>query len=60
MNKIKILNYASEVIYIVIVAALLWVAVSSTIQAFKCTSMTQTQLFLHVPKSFICDWENCN
>ena len=59
MNKFKIKDYASNALYTMLVAVLLWVAVSSMIQAFKCTDMTQTQLFLHIPKSFVCDWEHC-
>jgi len=60
MNKLKIKDYASNALYTVLVAVLLWVAISNMIQAFKCTSMTQTQLFLHIPKSFVCDWKHCN
>ena len=60
MNKLKIKDYASNALYTLLVAVLLWVAVSSVIQAFKCTDMTQTQLFLHIPKSFVCDWKHCN
>lgn len=60
MNKLKIKDYASNELYTVVVAVLLWVAVSSMIQAFKCTDMTQTQLFLNIPKSFVCDWKHCN
>jgi hypothetical protein len=39
---------------------LLWLATSSTIQRFKCKEMTETEIFLHIPKSFVCDWDNCN
>lgn len=51
MKRLKIKNYANNALYTVLVAVLLWMAVSSMIQAFKCTDMTQTQLFLHIPKS---------
>lgn len=57
MNKIK--QYTSNVVHAVVVALLLWIAVSTRIQAFKCTDMTQTQLFLHIPNSFVCDWKYC-
>jgi len=60
INKFKIKEYTNNKLYTVLIAVLLWVAISSIIQAFKCTDMTQTQLFLHIPKSFVCDWEHCN
>ena len=60
MNKFKIKEYASNALYTVLVAVLLWVAVSNIIQAFKCPKMTNTELFLHIPKSVVCDWQHCN
>ena len=32
---------------------LLWISITSTICAFKNPEMTETQLFLYIPKSFI-------
>ena len=49
----KILKYIAIII-------LLWIAASSTIQRFKCHKMTETELFLHIPKSIIGQWDNCN
>ncbi len=46
--------------YVLLVAVFLWVSVSNIIQAFKCPKMTQTELFLHIHKSFVCDWQHCN
>lgn len=43
----------------VLIAALLWVSISSSIQAFMCPKLTKTELLLRIPKSFVCDWENC-
>lgn len=60
MNKFKIKNYARITLYTVLVGVLMWVSVSTMIQALKCPDMTQTQLFLHIPKSFVCDWKHCN
>lgn len=57
--NLKIKHYAINALYALLVVMLLWVAISSMIQAFKCVDMTQTQIFLHIPKSFVCDWENC-
>jgi hypothetical protein len=45
-----------EIIQIIIMLPLLWVGISTFIQALKCPEMSQTELLLHVPKSFICDW----
>ncbi len=50
----------SNALYFVLVAVFLWVAISNIIQAFKCPKMSQTELFLHIPKSFVCDWQHCN
>lgn len=58
MYSIK--QYIIGISYTILVTILLWIAISSIIQAFKCPSMTQTQLFMHIPKSVICDWQDCN
>ena len=58
MKNIK--NNISNALYFVLVAVFMWVAVSSMIQRFKCDTMTETQLFLHIPQSFVCDWRHCN
>lgn len=60
MNKNKIEDSISNIIYNVLVVTLLWIAISSFIQRFKCPSMTETELFLHIPKSVVCDWEYCS
>lgn len=50
----------SNLIYILIASALLWVAISGIIQRFKCPEMTETQILLHTPKSVMCDWKSCD
>ena len=50
----------SNALYFVLVAVFLWLGISNVIQAFKCPKMSQTELFLHIPKSFVCDWQHCN
>jgi len=50
----------SNALYFVLVAVFLWVSISNIIQSFKCPKMTQTELLLHIPKSFVCDWKHCN
>jgi len=42
-----------------LLAALTWVGISCFIQRFKCPEMTETQIFLHIPRSVVCDWEDC-
>ena len=50
----------NNALYFVLAAVLLWVSISSIIQAFKCPEMSQTELFIHIPNSFVCDWQHCN
>jgi len=57
MYKIK--EYVGKAIYPILAALFLWVAISGIIQRFKCPSLSETEIFLHIPKSFICDWHNC-
>lgn len=48
-----------DALYIPVIIILLWIAVTNTIQAFKCPKMTRTELFLTIPNSFMCDWQDC-
>lgn len=41
----------------VIVILLIWVSISSLIQAFTCPKMTETERLIHIPKAFIGQWE---
>ena len=50
----------SNALYFLLVAVFLWMTISNITQAFKCPKMSQTELFLHIPKSFVCDWKHCN
>jgi len=52
-------NTISNILYFILAAALLWTVISNIIQVFKCHKMSQTELFIHIPKSFICDWQYC-
>lgn len=60
MKKFKFKENAAIVVYAMLVAVFLWVAISSTIQRFKCVKLTETEIFIRIPKSFVCDWANCN
>ena len=44
---------------IALIIITLWISTTTTIQAFKCPKMSQTELFLHIPKSCILDFESC-
>jgi hypothetical protein len=48
-----------NVLYALLLLAILWVVLSTTIQRFKCPKMTETELFLRIPKSIIGNWESC-
>lgn len=58
MSKLK--YNAIYVLKTTIVIVLLWVAVSVFIQRFACTSMTDTEVFINIPRSFVGDWKQCN
>lgn len=45
------------IIGIILVLLLLWIGVTSTIAGFKNPKLTQTELFLKIPKSFILDFK---
>jgi len=60
MKKFKFKENVAIVVYAMVVALFMWVAISSTIQRFKCAKLTETEIFIRIPKSFVCDWANCN
>jgi len=56
----KFFNYLGKVLYYLLIIFMLWIVFSSMIQRFKCPKMTETEIFLHIPKSVTCDWEKCD
>lgn len=50
-------EFFSASFYLLFLAAVIWVAVSTGIQRFKRPELSETELFLRIPKSFICDWK---
>jgi len=54
-NKKRIESFIS----ILVIVVILNIAITSIIQAFKCSKMTQTELFIHIPESFVYNWVNC-
>jgi hypothetical protein len=57
MNKFK--EIFKNTIYYIIVSVLLWCTISCFIQRFKCPKMTETEIFLNIPQSFVCNWQHC-
>lgn len=52
MNKLKIVR-------IILIVVFVWVAITLNIQRFMCTKLTETEIFLNIPKSFICNFKKC-
>lgn len=49
-----------KILYWVFAPICIWIGISSTIQRFKCTKLTETELFIKIPNTFVGDWSNCN
>lgn len=47
-------------LYVVMLILFLWMALTNSVPAFKCPKMTQTELFLHLPKTAILNFNNCD
>lgn len=47
----------TNIIWFILVLLLLWIGVTSTIAAFKNPKLTETELFLRIPKSFILNFK---
>lgn len=52
-------QFLTETLHFILAILALWIMFTTTIQAFKCPKMTQTELFLHIPKSCIWNWQQC-
>jgi hypothetical protein len=52
-------KHLESILPVFLMIAILWMSISVFIQAFKCPEMTQTQLFLHIPQSFVLNFKNC-
>lgn len=44
---------------VIVISVLIWVAMTSTVQRFKCDSLTETQLFIMIPENFILHFKEC-
>lgn len=60
MKKFIFKGNVTTVVYAMLVAVFMWAVISTTIQRFKCTKLTETEIFIRIPKSFVCDWVNCD
>jgi hypothetical protein len=58
-NKLTFYRNLFWSIYGLVLSVLIWVGITCTIQRFKCPQMTETQLYLNIPHSFVCDWKYC-
>lgn len=47
-----------DILYYFLAVICMWIALTSTITRFKNTKMTQTEIFLHIPRSFVLDFNN--
>lgn len=53
MKKIK------QILIYLMISFFVWMGISNVIQAIKCPKMTQTQLLINIPNSFIGNWKDC-
>lgn len=47
----------TNIIWLILVLLLLWIAVTSIIDRFKNPKLTETEILLRIPKSFILDFK---
>jgi hypothetical protein len=59
MKRRNMINSIKTKFYVIFAVIMLYICTVNLIQAFSCTEMTQTQLFLHIPKSIILDFKHC-
>ena len=53
MRKVKIMQFAKILIYVV----LFWIVLTSLIYRFRHPEKSETELFLDIPKYFICNFK---
>jgi len=58
--NIEIIKKYNKFVYYLIIVVLMWISITTTIQAFKCQKLTRTELFLNIPNSAILNWEKCD
>jgi hypothetical protein len=50
----------SGILTFIFIVICIWTSITCMIQRFKCPVMTDTELFLYIPQSFVCNWKICN
>jgi len=58
MNRDDMIEVARKTMVTIYIFVILWISISTVIQRFKTPELTETELLLRIPKSFICDWYN--
>ena len=48
-----------DLMLLILLIASIWVSVTSIIQRFKCPNLSETELFVRIPKNFAMSWETC-
>lgn len=59
MKEMKSKKNFIFIVRTILIVVSAWMAITVTIQAFKCEKLTRTELFLRIPNSFVCDWIEC-
>ncbi len=47
-------------IILFIFISVIWLITTVTMQRFKCSKLTETELFISIPNSFILDFKTCD
>ena len=58
MNRDDMIEVTKKTMVTIYILVILWISISTVIQRFKTPELTETELLLRIPKSFICDWYN--
>ena len=48
-----------KIAYYIVISSFAWVSISCVIQRLKCPKMTETEILMNLPNSFIGDWKGC-
>ena len=53
------MKLTKDIVKGIIIASIFWASLSTLIQAFKCPDLTGTELLIRMPRSFVCNWIDC-
>ena len=54
------MKHLKDIFYIAVITLLMWISITTIIQAVKCSKMTQTELVLNIPNSCLLIFKQCN